>query len=63
MRTVKAKIVVDQTWLADFLSNNRSPRTQLVYPEAIEESTSTDKEYIIDILEQVYQQDLEQQSV
>ena len=56
MRTVKAKIIIDQVWLEEFLN----PTYAIVNARAIE-VTEADKEQIIDILEQIYQQDLEQQ--
>ncbi len=60
MRTVKAEIIIDQVWLEVFLSDNRDHRISIIdYAEV--KIYSSDKEQIIDILEQIYRQDLEQQ--
>ena len=56
MRTVKAKIIIDQVWLEAFLR----PRYAVIEVEAITIGEA-DKEQIINILEQIYRQDLEQQ--
>ncbi len=62
MRTVKAKIVVDQRWLACFLDDYRDPETSTIDTKGIK-FYSGDRKHIVDILEQIYQQDLEQQNI
>ena len=60
MRTVKAKIIIDQRWLSYFVNDSRDHETSVIDVENIK-IYSGDKEQIIDILEQIYQQDLAQQ--
>ena len=56
MRTVKAEVIIDPIWLVAFLK----PKYALIEIDAIVIEYG-DKEQIVDILEQIYQQDLEQQ--
>ena len=56
MRTVKAEIIVDPIWLVAFLK----PKYTLIETDAIVIEDS-DKEQIVDILEQIYHQDHAQQ--
>ena len=56
MRTMKVEIIVDPIWLVAFLN----PKYALIETDAIVIEDS-DKEQIVDILEQIYHQDLAQQ--
>ena len=56
MRTVTVEITIDQVWLETFLK----PKYAIIVADAIVIGDA-DKEQIVDILEQIYIQDLDQQ--
>ena len=63
MRTVRTEIVVDQGWLSYFLERGKVSGDPTVNPSWFEaiDVTRHDLGNIVDILDQIYQQDLEQQ--